>query len=66
MASFLVLGHYYRRLIPHIADYAESVYKQLLELIVSSSKVLETAFPNLKWSSAMASRDGCVTRINSL
>ena len=48
MASFLGLGNYYRRLIAHFAEYAELLYKNLLELKVPSSEVLEMAFAKLK------------------
>ena len=48
MASFLGLCNFYRRLIPHFAAYAEPLYKQVLELKVTASEVLETAFAKLK------------------
>ena len=48
MASFLGLCNYYRRLIPHLEEYAESLYKQVLELKVTISEMLETAFAKLK------------------
>ena len=48
MASFLGLCNYYRRLIPHFAEYAEPLYKQVLELKVTASEVLEMAFAKLK------------------
>ena len=48
MASFLGLYNYYRCLIPHFAEYAEPIYKQVLELKVTAAAVLETAFAKLK------------------
>ena len=48
MASFVRLCNYYRRLIPHFAEYAEPLYRQVLELRVTASDVLETAFAKLK------------------
>ena len=41
------LCNYYRRLIPHFAEYAEPLYKQVLELKVTATEVLETAFAKL-------------------
>ena len=46
--SFLGLWNYYRRLIPHFAEYAEEVYKHALELKVTATEVVETAFSKLK------------------
>ena len=46
--SFLVLCNYYRRLIPHFAENAEPFYKELLELKVTASEVMEKTFANLK------------------
>ena len=48
MASFLGQCNYYRRLIPHFAEYAEPLYKHVIELNVTASEVLETAFAKLK------------------
>ena len=48
MASFLGLCNFYRRLMPHFADYANPLYKKVLELKVKASDVLETAFAKLK------------------
>ena len=48
MASFLGLCNYYRRLIPPFAEYAEPLYRQVLELKVPASEVLEMAFAKLK------------------
>ena len=48
MATFPRLCYYYRRLIPHFAECAEPLYKQVLETKVLSSEVLATAFANLK------------------
>ena len=48
MASFLGLCNYYRRLIPHFAEYDEPLYKQVLELKVTASEVLEKAFLKVK------------------
>ena len=45
---FLGLCNYYRRLIPHFAEWAEPLCKQVLEGKVLSSEVLETAFAKLK------------------
>ena len=48
MASFLGLCNYYRRLIPHFAEWAEPMYKKVLESKVLSSEVFQTAFAKLK------------------
>ena len=48
MASFLGLCKYYRSLIPHFAEYPEPLYKKVLELNVTASEVLETAFAKVK------------------
>ena len=48
MASFLGLCNYYRRMIPHFAEYAEPLYKLVVEVKVTASEVLSTAFAKLK------------------
>ena len=48
MASLLGLCNYFRRLIPHFGEYAEPLYKQVLELKVPASEVVESAFAKLK------------------
>ena len=48
MASFLGLCNYYRRLIPHFAEDAEPLYKQVLDLKVMASELVETDFRKLK------------------
>ena len=40
--------HYYRRIIPHFALYAEIVYKQMLEVKQTVSEVLQTAVAKFK------------------
>ena len=47
MASFLGLCNYYRRKISHFVQYAQPLYKQVLELKVPASDTLELACANL-------------------
>ena len=48
MASDIGLCTNFQRLIPHFAEYAETLNKNLLEIKVTSSDALETAFGKLK------------------
>ena len=47
MASFLGLCNYYRRLIPLFAEDAEPLYKEVPQLKVRVSELLQTAFAKL-------------------
>ena len=48
MLSFLGLGNYYRKLIPHFSEWAAPLYKSSRETQIFSTPELEEAFKNLK------------------